>query len=228
MSAQPRTDCAFWKVKMRTLAKDALCVGYGVAEVEGGDGVEDELQGIGPVSARAGGEAVLALGALEKWKRLKAVATPAFLYRIVRLAFRADGVLLFGFSGGHEQGVLGLDIGQASSIRTAQFDCRQCRSSTGSAGIGFWWAKTRISAGGALGSCGIVGRGNWRNHGEMGPVMRGQAGVVGRRCATAGLRRLPAENGVGAPGAPGLGILGAEFGAGGGADFFYLSFEIIG
>ncbi len=59
----------------------------------------------------------------------------------------------------------------------------------------------------------------------MGPVRRGLARVVGRRCATAGLRRLPAENGAGAPGAPGLGILGAEFGAGGGAEFFYLCFE---
>jgi len=87
---------------MRAPAEDALGVGYGVAEVKGGDGVEDELQGIGPVAARPCGEAVFALGALEKGKRLEAVATPAFLYRIVRLAFWADGVLLFGFSGGHE------------------------------------------------------------------------------------------------------------------------------
>ena len=87
---------------MRAPAQDALGVGYGVAEVEGGDGIKNEFQRVGSVSARAGGEAVLALGTLEKWKRLKAVATPAFLYRIVRLAFRAGGVLLFGFSGGHE------------------------------------------------------------------------------------------------------------------------------
>ncbi len=105
---QPGADGALREVKMGASAQDALGVGYGVAEVEGGDGVEDELEWVGSVSSRAGGEAVLALGALEKGKRLQAVATPAFLYRIVRLAFRADGVFLFGFSGGHKRGVLGL------------------------------------------------------------------------------------------------------------------------
>jgi len=62
----------------------------------------------------------------------------------------------------------------------------------------------------------------------MGPVRRGLARVVGRRCATAGLRRLPAENGAGAPGAPWSGVLGAEFGAGFCSNGVYLSFEIIG
>ncbi len=108
MGLQPGADGALREVKRGAPAEDTPGVGYGVAEVEGGDGIKNEFQRVGSVSSRAGGEAVLALGALEKWKRLKAVATPAFLYRIVRLAFWADGVLLFGFSGGHERGVLGL------------------------------------------------------------------------------------------------------------------------
>ena len=87
---------------MRAPAEDTLGVGYGVAEVEGGDGIKNEFQRVGSVSSRAGGEAVLAFGALEKWKRLKAVAALSFPDRVLRLAFWADGVLLSGFSGGHE------------------------------------------------------------------------------------------------------------------------------
>ncbi len=102
MGLQPGADGALRDIEMRAPAEDAPGIRHGVAEVEGGDGIKNEFQRVGSVSSRAGGEAVLALGTLEKWKRLKAVATPAFLYRIVRLAFWADGVLFLGFSGEHE------------------------------------------------------------------------------------------------------------------------------
>jgi len=99
---QPGADGALGDIEMRAPAEDAPGICHRVAEVEGGDGIKNEFQRVGSVSSRACGEAVLAFGALEKGKRLEAVATPAFLYRIVRLAFWAGGVLLFGFSGGHE------------------------------------------------------------------------------------------------------------------------------
>ena len=102
MGVQPGTHCALGNIEVGASAKDALGICHGVAEVEGGDGIKNEFQRVGSVSSRACGEAVLALGALEKWKRLKAVAALSFPDRVVRLAFWADGVLLFGFSGGHE------------------------------------------------------------------------------------------------------------------------------
>ncbi len=51
---------------MEAAAQDGAGVGYGVAEIEGGDGVEDEFKGIGPILAGLAGEAVEAFRALEE------------------------------------------------------------------------------------------------------------------------------------------------------------------
>ena len=53
---------------METLAYELLGFGDGVAEIEGGDGVEDESEGIGSILAGCTGEAVQAFRALEDLK----------------------------------------------------------------------------------------------------------------------------------------------------------------
>jgi len=46
--------------------EDGSSVGDGVAEIEGGDGIEDEFEGIGSILAGFTGEAVQAFRALEE------------------------------------------------------------------------------------------------------------------------------------------------------------------
>ncbi len=101
MGVQPGTDCALGNIEVGASAKDALGICHGVAEVEGGNGIEDELEWVCSVSSWAYGEAVLALGALEKWKRLQAVASSSFLDGVFRMALWADGVLLLALGLGH-------------------------------------------------------------------------------------------------------------------------------
>jgi len=57
--------------------QDGSSVGDGVAEIEGGDGIEDEFEGIGSILAGFTGEAVQAFRALEELQCSQAISALA-------------------------------------------------------------------------------------------------------------------------------------------------------
>ena len=63
---QPGVDGTVGNIHVEATAEDGSSVGDGVAEIEGGDGVEDEFEGIGSILAGFTGEAVQAFRALEE------------------------------------------------------------------------------------------------------------------------------------------------------------------
>ena len=81
---------------MRTLADDALRIRHRMAEVERRDRVKNILQGIGFVSSGSAREPVLAFVALKNLKRLQTVSSLPLSNGVLRMAFRTDGVMLFG------------------------------------------------------------------------------------------------------------------------------------
>ena len=62
---------------MEAPAEDGSSVGDGVAEIESGDGIEDEFEGIGSILAGFTGEAVEAFRALEELQCSQAISALA-------------------------------------------------------------------------------------------------------------------------------------------------------
>jgi len=66
VGGQPGVDGAIGNIHVEAATEDGSSVGDGVAEIEGGDGIEDELEGIGSILAGCASEAVQAFRTLEK------------------------------------------------------------------------------------------------------------------------------------------------------------------
>src|SRR5713226_407566 len=77
IGGQPGVDRAIRNIHVEAPAEDGSSVGDGVAEVEGGDGVEDEFEGIGSVLAGFSGEAMQAFRALEELQCSQAISALA-------------------------------------------------------------------------------------------------------------------------------------------------------
>ena len=62
---------------MEAATEDGSSVGDGIAEIEGGDGIKDELEGIGSILAGFAGEAVQTFRALEELQGSQAISALA-------------------------------------------------------------------------------------------------------------------------------------------------------
>ena len=74
---QPGVDCTVGNIHVEAATQAGSCVGDGVAEIEGGDGIEDEFEGIGSILAGFTGEAVQAFRALEELQSSQAISALA-------------------------------------------------------------------------------------------------------------------------------------------------------
>ena len=77
VGGQPGVDRAVGNIHVEAAAQDGSSVGDGVAEVEGGDGIQDEFQGIGSTLAGLTGEEMQAFRALEELQCSQAISALA-------------------------------------------------------------------------------------------------------------------------------------------------------
>ena len=77
IGGQPGVDGAVGNIHVKAATQDGSSVGDGVAEIEGGDGIEDEFEGIGSILAGFPGEAVQAFRALEELQCSQAISALA-------------------------------------------------------------------------------------------------------------------------------------------------------
>src|ERR1700694_3298675 len=98
---QPRIDGAIWNFAMISPTEDGSSFGDGVAEIEGGDCVEDEFEWVRSVFAGFFRESVEAFGALVDLERSETVATFAPLCRRRAATLRTRRILLLVLCGRH-------------------------------------------------------------------------------------------------------------------------------
>ena len=89
---EPGADGAFRDLTMETLAHNLLGFSERVAEIEGGDGVEDEFERIGSILAWFSAEAVQAFRALEELQCSQAISALAPSCRRRAVALRTKRI----------------------------------------------------------------------------------------------------------------------------------------
>ena len=77
IGGQPGVDGAIGNIHVEAAAEEGSTVGDGVAEIEGGDGVEDECERVGSILAGFSGETVEAFRALEELQCSQAISALA-------------------------------------------------------------------------------------------------------------------------------------------------------
>ena len=92
MGGQPGVDGAIGNIHVEAATEDGSSVGDGVAEIEGGDGVEDEFEGIGSILAGFSGEAMQAFRALEELQCSQAISALASSCSRLALALRTGRI----------------------------------------------------------------------------------------------------------------------------------------
>jgi len=102
---QPGADSAFWDVAVVSPAHDPLRFGKGVAEIECGDGFENEVKRIRLVLACGAGEPMQTFGATKHLQGLQTVAPHTFLDGELAGAGGAGRILL-SLSGEHFIGLM--------------------------------------------------------------------------------------------------------------------------
>jgi hypothetical protein len=91
---KPGADCALWGLAVVSPAHDPLRFGKGVAEIECGDGFENDVKRIRLVLACASGEAMQTFGAAKHLQDLQTVAAHAFLDGELAAASGAGRILV--------------------------------------------------------------------------------------------------------------------------------------
>ena len=74
VGGQPGVDRTIRNIHVEAAAQAGSSVGDGVAEIEGGDGIEDEFEGIGSILAGFSGEAMQAFRAPEELQCSQAIS----------------------------------------------------------------------------------------------------------------------------------------------------------
>src|SRR5229473_6563410 len=97
---KPGADCALWDLAVVSPAHDPLRFGKGVAEIECGDGFENEVKRIRLVLTCGNGEAMQTFGAPKHLQDLQTVAAHTFLNGELASADGAGGILV-NLSGCH-------------------------------------------------------------------------------------------------------------------------------
>ena len=97
---KPGADCALRDLAMIPPAHDPLCLGEGVAEVECGDGFENDFERIRLIFACGPREAMQTFGAAKHLQDLQTVAAHTFLNGELASAYGAGGILV-NLSGCH-------------------------------------------------------------------------------------------------------------------------------
>src|SRR6266852_5966943 len=92
IGSQPGVDGTVGNIHMETASENGSSVGDRVAEIEGGDGVEDEVERIGSILAGFSGEAMQAFRALQELQCSQAISALASSCSRLAVAFRTGQI----------------------------------------------------------------------------------------------------------------------------------------